>query len=179
MSVACDPDDVLREWFRDPERWWRKDPAFDTLLRERFGECVEAGLRGELDGWAETSRGALALVVLLDQLTRNIHRDTPRMYAGDEKALATCLELIETGDDLSLSDDERHFLYMPLMHGEDPELQRRSLEQHRTLGRGLDHAEQHAQIVFRFGRFPHRNAILGRPSTEEEIGFLEQPGSSF
>jgi uncharacterized protein (DUF924 family) len=173
------PEAILREWFSDPDRWWAPDPAFDRHLRERHEHDVEAALRGDLDGWAQTPRGALALVILLDQIARNIYRGTPRMYAGDAKALATSLSVIESGEDRSLSEDERQFLYMPLMHCEDRALQERSLEKFRELGSSLDYAEQHAEVVFRFGRFPHRNAILGRASTPEEIEFLKQPGSSF
>jgi uncharacterized protein (DUF924 family) len=173
------PDAIRREWFSDPDRWWRKDPAFDEYLRATYQDDVEAALRGERDGWAETPRGALALVILLDQFARNIYRDTPRMYAGDDKAVSTCLAVIDRGEDVSLSDDERQFLYMPLMHSEDRALQERSLEKFRELGQSFEFAVQHAKIVFRFGRFPHRNAILGRKSTPEEIDFLKQPGSSF
>jgi uncharacterized protein (DUF924 family) len=172
-------DDVLREWFRDPERWWKQDAAFDDFLRKTYGADVEAAIRGELDDWAGSPRGALALVILLDQLTRNIYRGTPRMYAGDAKAVATSLAVIESSADASLSADERQFLYMPLMHSEDRALQRRSLEKFRELGGSLEYAQHHAEIVLRFGRFPHRNAILGRESTPEEVEFLDQPGSSF
>ena len=167
------PEDVLHEWLRDPDRWWKQDAAFDDYLRKTYGEDVEAGIRGELDHWARTPRGALALVILLDQFTRNIHRGTRRMYAGDAKAVATCLKIIERGEDVSLSDDERQFLYMPLMHSEDRPLQQLSLEKFRELGQSLAYAEDHADIVFRFGRFPHRNALLGRESTEEEIEYLK------
>jgi uncharacterized protein (DUF924 family) len=173
------PDDVLREWFRDPERWWKRDAAFDDYLRATYGADVEAAIRGALDDWARSPRGALALVILLDQLTRNIYRGTPRMYAGDARAVATSLAVIEHGADASLSADERQFLYMPLMHSEDRALQQRSLEKFRELGQSLEYAEHHAEIVLRFGRFPHRNAILGRESTPEEVEFLKQPGSSF
>lgn len=172
-------DDILREWFSDLERCWRKDPAFDRFLRETYGDDVEAALRGDLDGWAATARGTLALVILLDQFTRNIYRDTRRMYAGDEKAVKICLDVIAGGDDRSFRDDERQFLYMPLMHSEDRAIQERSLEKFAELGSRLDYARQHADIVFRFGRFPHRNAILGRHSTPAEIKFLKGPGSSF
>jgi uncharacterized protein (DUF924 family) len=173
------PHDLLSEWFRDPERWWKPDAAFDDSLRATYGDDVEAAIRGERDDWARSPRGALALVILLDQFTRNIYRDTPRMYAGDAKAVATSLAVIESGADASLSADERQFLYMPLMHSEDRGLQQRSLEKFRELGQSLEWAEHHAAIVMRFGRFPHRNAVLGRESTPEEVEFLSQPGSSF
>ena len=173
------PDDVLREWFSDPERWWKPDAAFDDYLRDTYGDDVEAAIQGKLDDWARSPRSALALVILLDQFARNIHRGTPRMYAGDAKAVAMSLAVIESGADASLSPDERQFLYMPLMHSEDGSIQQRSLEKFRELGQSVDYAERHAEIVLRFGRFPHRNAILGRNSTPEEIEFLKQPGSSF
>ena len=178
MSLAT-PDEILDEWFSDPSRWWKKDPDFDARLRTTYGESVEAALRGELDAWAESPRGAVALVILLDQWTRNIYRDTPRMFDGDERALATSLAVIDGGGESALSSDERYFLYMPLMHSEARSLQKRSVEKFRELDRGVDYAERHAEIVFRFGRFPHRNAILGRESTAEELDFLKQPGSSF
>jgi uncharacterized protein (DUF924 family) len=173
------PDDVLREWFRDPERWWRRDAAFDAYLRAMYGDDVEAAIRGELDDWAKSPRGALALVLLLDQFTRNIYRGTARMYAGDGKAVVTSVAWIENGADAALSVDERQFLYMPLMHSEDRALQQRSLEKFSELGQGLDYAEHHAEIVMRFGRFPHRNAILGRESTPDEVEFLKRPDSAF
>jgi uncharacterized protein (DUF924 family) len=171
--LRAGPEDVLREWFRDPDRWWKQDAAFDDYLRKTFGEDVEAALRGELDPWASTPRGALALVILLDQLTRNLHRGTRRMYAGDAKAVAICLKVIERGEDVSLSGAERQFLYMPLQHSEDRALQQLSLEKFRAIGQGLDYAEHHAGVVSRFGRFPHRNALLGRESTPEEIEYLK------
>ena len=174
-----DAEAILRDWFSDPERWWGTDPAFDRYLRETYRDDVEAALRGERDGWSVTPRGALALVILLDQIARNIHRGTPRMYAGDAKALSTSFEVIGSGQDASLSEAERQFLYMPLMHSEDRFVQRRSLEKFAELSRSFDYAKSHADIVFRFGRFPHRNAILGRESTPEEIEFLKQPGSAF
>jgi uncharacterized protein (DUF924 family) len=172
-------DDVLRDWFSDPERWWKKDPAFDRYLARSYGDDVEAALRGELDGWTTSPRGCVALVILLDQFTRNIHRGTRRMYDGDRKAAATCLQVIDRGEDAGLSKTERLFLYMPLMHSEERAMQERSLVKFAELGESVDYARQHADIVFRFGRFPHRNAILGRDSTPEEVEFLEQPGSSF
>jgi uncharacterized protein (DUF924 family) len=178
-EMTHSPEDVLREWFRDPERWWMRDAAFDDYLRATYGDDVEAAIRGDLDDWADSPRAALALVILLDQFTRNLYRGTPRMYAGDAKAAATSLAMIERGADASFSSDERQFLYMPLMHSEDRALQRRSLEKFRELGLGLDYAEHHAEIVLRFGRFPHRNAILGRDSTREELEFLDRADSSF
>lgn len=172
-------DEVLQEWFSDPARWWESNPAFDQYLRDNYHAEVEAALRGDLDEWAATPRGALALVLLLDQFTRNIFRGTARMYAGDTKALATSLAIMDKGEDESLAQAERQFLYMPLMHSEDRGIQERSLRTFAEFESQRQYARQHADIVFRFGRFPHRNVILGRRSTAEEIEFLQQPGSSF
>lgn len=166
------------------ERWWRKSDEFDREIRERFGDSIERGARGELDEWSATTRGRLALIILLDQFSRNVFRDTPRSFAQDERALALALTGIEEGVDRELPARFRAFFYMPLMHSEDRRVQRRSVEVFAALrdGGGPDHvgfAEAHRDIVERFGRFPHRNAILGRPSTPEEAEFLTQPGSSF
>jgi uncharacterized protein (DUF924 family) len=172
-------EEVLSDCFSNRARWWKKNSAFDHHLGRTYGNDVQAALRGELDRWADSTRGSLALVILLDQFTRNIYRGTRRMYEGDEKALAICLQVIDRGDDKCLSNDERQFLYMPLMHSEDRAIQDRSLAKFAELGESLDYAQQHAEIVFRFGRFPHRNAIPERESTLEEVEFLQQPGSSF
>src|SRR6185503_6318284 len=133
-------DEVLREWFRDPARWWESNPAFDQFLRDGYREDVEAALRGDLDEWATTPHGALALVLLLDQFTRNIYRGSSRMYAGDAKALATSLAVIDRGEDELLSKAERQFLYMPLMHSEDRDIQERSLGKFADIGSGLEYA---------------------------------------
>ena len=154
-------------------------PPSTTTCARRTAPSWRRRSAASCDDWARSPRGALALVILLDQFTRNIHRGTPAMHEGDAKAVATALAVIESGADASFSADERQFLYMPLMHSEDRALQQRSLEKFRELGQSLDYAERHAEIVFRFGRFPHRNAILGRVSTPEEVEFLKQPGSSF
>jgi uncharacterized protein (DUF924 family) len=138
-------------------------------------------LKGERDSWANTAAGCLALIILLDQFTRNIYRNTPRAFSGDEMALALSLRCLERGYLDDADANQRHFMLMPLMHSEDLAIQDMSLplfETH-TNARTLDYAQQHRDIVARFGRFPHRNAILGRPSSPEEIEFLTQPGSSF
>lgn len=194
-----EPDDLLHAWFGAPgapplaaaKRWFTRDDAFDAALRERFGPALEAAIAGALDGWRTTSRGRLALIVLLDQVSRNIFRGTARSFAQDPLARALALEMLAAGEDRSLSPVERYFVLMPLMHAEDMALQRRCVEGFQALldgapeeTRGLfesavDYAQRHAVIVERFGRFPHRNAILGRDSTPEEVEFLRQPGSSF
>lgn len=182
--------DVHAFWF-GPEphaeraEWFRKDPAFDALIRDRFGTAIQTALAGGYASWSATPRGALARVLLLDQFTRNAFRDTPRAFAGDPLALATASRAVDAGFDRSLAKLERWFLYLPFEHSEDLAMQERSLE---LLGRlsedtadpsPLDWAERHAVIIRRFGRYPHRNAILGRASTPEEIAFLREPGSGF
>ncbi|HXU51122.1 MAG TPA: DUF924 family protein [Casimicrobiaceae bacterium] len=190
MNATTTPDDVLAFWFGAPphtERgeWFRKDAAFDAAIRERFGDALARGLAGAFGEWCGEPRGALARVVLLDQFTRNAFRDTPRAFAGDARALATADDAIRRGFDASLDRYERWFLYIPYEHSEDLAMQRRALELFGALARdeGLDgplrYAKRHAEIIERFGRFPHRNAILGRESTPEEIAFLREPGSSF
>lgn len=187
MNLA--PEDVLTEWFGDSDtptnetrsRWFTKDPAFDARLRDRFGEAIGRGARGELDAWAETPRGALALVILLDQFSRNVHRGTPRSFAQDEKALAVSRASLRRGDDRALPEAWRSFLYMPFMHSEDLAAQDECVRLFEASGNaeGADYARRHRDIVARFGRFPHRNVILERTSTGDEIEFLKQPGSSF
>jgi uncharacterized protein (DUF924 family) len=188
-------DDVLEYWFGPDlagpipdelsKRWFRGSEAFDREVRERFGPDVERAARGELEDWAGTPRGRLALVLLLDQFTRNIHRGDGRAFACDARARELALAGVERGDDRALPAAARSFLYMPLMHAEDLELQDRGVALFEALDRetsGGDHAKyarMHRDIIARFGRFPHRNARLGRESTEEEIEFLKQPGSSF
>ena len=185
---------VLDFWFLpagDPrhgesrQEWWRKDPAFDADIAARFGALLEAALAGGLGDWDRDPRGALARIIVLDQFTRNAFRDTPRAFAGDALARAATLAMLERGQDRSLEPVERWFAYMPLQHAEDLPLQERSVELFGELARipghdgALDFAIRHRDIVARFGRFPHRNRILGRVSTPDEIAFLAQPGSSF
>jgi uncharacterized protein (DUF924 family) len=175
------PEDVLEFWFADPARWWRKDPAFDAEIRTRFLELHRAVVRGAHEDWRATPRGALAYVVVLDQFSRNMFRDTAGMFASDAQAAAAARAAVDRGDDRALADTERMFLYMPLMHSEELADQERCVDLFRALGRSneLKYAEQHRDIVRRFGRFPHRNQLLGRASTPVEEEFLKQPGSSF
>jgi uncharacterized protein (DUF924 family) len=181
-------NDILDFWLGDgsvarPE-WFRKDPAFDATIRARFGAAVEAAIGGAYAQWLATPRGALALLLLLDQFPRNIFRDTARMYDGDARALAIARAMVARGDDLALGRHERTFVYLPFEHAEDMGAQEESIRLFTGLWRDygdktLEWAEKHAVIVRRFGRFPHRNALLGRESTPEEIAFLQQPGSRF
>jgi uncharacterized protein (DUF924 family) len=192
MSVAA--ADVLDFWFGAPgseqfgrarDFWFTKSAATDELIRSRFGLAVEAALRGDLRHWADgDARGALALILLLDQFTRNIHRDSARAFAGDEAALALAKRLVADGRHLQLSPVERWFAYLPYEHSERLEDQRESLRlfgqlAQEGLGEPLVWAQKHHDVIARFGRYPHRNELLGRESTAEEVEFLRQPGSRF
>lgn len=193
------PNDVLEFWI-GPEgssqltnaaKWFTKDEAFDRAIAARFGGTVELAARGALDGWKTTPRGRLALVIVLDQFSRNAFRGTPRAFAQDAMACALARASIAAGDEAALTTVERSFLYLPLMHAEDIALQRECVAAFERLhasapadlagftANGLDYAKRHAAIVERFGHFPHRNTILDRTSTGEELEFLTQPGSSF
>jgi uncharacterized protein (DUF924 family) len=165
------------------EEWFRKDPEFDRMIRDRFEGLYEAAAAGELDDWREEASSCLALVILLDQFPRNMLRGDPRSYATDEKAQETAEYAVDHALDRELPEFQRMFLYMPFMHSEDLEHQRRSVELFRGLGDSdtdsASYAVRHMEIIERFGRFPHRNEVLGRHTTPEEAEFLTQPGSSF
>lgn len=190
------PQDVLEFWFGEPpstkdemmaqiKRWFQGGPEMDAEVIERFGDAVGRALAGELDDWADEPRSRLALVLVLDQFTRNVFRGDPRTYAGDPKAQRLALEAFEAGMDDSLEYVEKMFLSMPLLHAEDVELQRRSdaiaariseEAQGPYASGAAAHLEQNAkytEIIERFGRFPHRNELLGRESTPEELEFLK------
>lgn len=183
-------DDVLAFWFGAPphaarDAWFRKDAAFDASIRDRFGLAIDKALAGAYGDWCMQAHGALARVLLLDQFTRNAFRDSAKAFAGDARALATAQDALARGYEADLDPCERWFLYMPFEHSEDVAVQRRSVELFAALAREpgfdgpLDYAKRHAAVIERFGRFPHRNALLGRQSTAEEQAFLRQPGSSF
>lgn len=176
-------EDVLAFWFGElqPPQWFRSDPAVDAVIASRFGTTLEALRVRVPETWTSTARGALAAVIVLDQFPRNIHRGTPQAFSSDATALALSADAIARGLDRGLNEVERQFLYMPYQHAEDLAVQERSLELYAALGNAsvLDFARRHRDIIARFGRFPHRNAILGRVSTAEEAVFLTQPGSSF
>ncbi len=182
-------DEINAFWF-GPESaardvWFRKDAAFDAVIRTRFGRCVEAALDGAYASWTSEPLGSLALVLLLDQFTRNIHRHTPRAFAGDARAQGIAEAAVAAGQDIVLQPYERSFLYLPFEHAENLAAQDRSIAlftrlAHETGLRGeLDWAEKHAAVIRRFGRYPHRNAILGRASSPDEIAFLAEHGSRF
>ncbi len=183
MARLPDAETVLRFWFDElePAQWFRKDPALDAAIGERFGALLEAAGRGELWAWRETPRGRLAEVIVLDQFSRNIHRDSPLAFARDPLALVLAQEAVASGGDRALEVMQRAFLYMPWMHSESLAIHEVALElfDQPGLEEQLRYEHRHRDILLRFGRYPHRNAILGRPSTPEELAFLEQPGSSF
>jgi uncharacterized protein (DUF924 family) len=170
-------------------QWFRKDEAFDASILERFGTLIEKALVGGIDTWVApplTVLPALAQVVVLDQFTRNAFRSSARAFAGDPVALQTARALVASGLDRQLSGVQRLFVYLPFEHAEERSHQRTSVQLFEQLGRDdpalaglLEWAQRHHDIVERFGRFPHRNALLGRLSSAEELEFLQQPGSSF
>ena len=172
------PNEVVKFW-RDagPERWFRKDVAFDAQFRERFAAEHEAAARGDLAGWQDSAEGALALLILLDQYPRNSFRNTARMFATDAQAVAIADTAITRGFDRVVGDDMRRFFYLPFMHSEQLADQERSVALYRALdGDGLRYAEIHRDAIARFGRFPHRNPVLGRAMTAEERKYLDEGG---
>lgn len=177
------PTAILDFWFKEttPRQWWSKSEDFDRLIAARFGGLLDAAQRGELYGWRETPAGRLAEIVVLDQFSRNIHRDRPQAFANDALALALAQTAISLKADLELDFTQRAFLYMPYMHSESPMIHALavSLFSQDGMEENLGFELRHKAIIDRFGRYPHRNAILGRPSTPEEIDFLRTPGSSF
>ncbi|BBU04164.1 MULTISPECIES: DUF924 family protein [Aeromonas] len=186
-----DADDATRAK-RQASLWWGKNHETDLLLAQRFGALAAAAANGELADWADVPQGRLALILLLDQLPRNIHRGTPAAFAQDPLTRDICLKGLSIGADNALSPLERVFFYLPLEHAESCEQQARSValfealaaEQASTPAQATfagfaDFARRHQVIIERFGRFPHRNDILGRISTPEEVAFLQQPGSGF
>ncbi|MBN8505052.1 MAG: DUF924 domain-containing protein [Burkholderiales bacterium] len=174
---------LIRFWFEElrPADWWRKDAQLDALLRERFGALHAQAAAGECWPWRATADGRLAEVLLLDQFSRNLFRDTPQAFAQDGMALALAQEAVAGGHDKALPAERRAFLYMPYMHSESRRVHEEALRlfSHPELAFNLDFERRHLAIIERFGRYPHRNAILGRVSTAEEREFLKQPGSSF
>ncbi|MBQ4855484.1 DUF924 domain-containing protein [Rhodanobacter sp. B2A1Ga4] len=185
--------DILDFWFAEAgaDHWFAADAAFDAQIRERFGEAVEAAADGRLDDWAGTPSGWLALLILLDQFPRNLYRHDPRAWATDAGAQRVALSGLARGDDRQLPAVQRVFAYLPLEHAENLALQRRSVAlfealcaevptaQRQPFEEFLDYARRHCEVIARFGRFPHRNAALGRTDTPEEALYLAQPGAGF
>ena len=195
MEAAARARAVIDFWFLPADHpghgtyrieWFRKDDAFDAAIRQRFGADVEAAL--SVPAGAESDEALLACILLLDQFTRNIYRDTPRAFAGDVQALALSETLVAAGRDKNLTPWQRWFAYLPFEHSESLLDQERCVAlfaalrremQHEAFDNAHDYAVRHREVIARFGRFPHRNTILGRESTAEEIEFRKQPGSSF
>lgn len=196
------PDDIIDFWLGELDangkaspqhtaRWWQKDAQFDEEVRRRFEPTWHALMKGEHEAWLAEARPRLAYVLVLDQLSRNMFRGSAQAFAGDARALSAAKEGIARGHDRALIGVERVFLYMPFMHSEQLADQERCVQLFRAfhdetsgalreeLANNLAFAERHRVIIARFGRFPHRNELLGRPSTAEELSFLEEPNSSF
>ena len=194
-TISADAQAVLDFWFGtegSPEHgqlraeWFRKDDAFDAQIAQRFGALVEAALADALGDWAAAPGSALARVVLLDQFTRNTLRNTPRAFAGDALALSAAQSMLARGQDRALQPLQRVFMALPFEHCEDLAMQEQSVRlftalaaEAPALAHYLDYAQRHHAVVARFGRFPHRNGVLGRASTAEERAFLQEPGSRF
>jgi len=174
---------IIDFWFNEvePEKWWKKDALFDALLLDRFSDIHARACCCELFEWRSEPEGRLAEVIVLDQFSRNMFRDTPQAFANDALSLSLSQEAIACGADKALTQVQRCFLYMPFMHSESLLIHEHAVELFRNNGdqNNLDYELRHQKIIEKFGRYPHRNVILGRRSTEEEIAFLTQPGSSF
>lgn len=179
MPIAR-PRDILDFWFAAGHaKWFAKDDAFDAEIRRRFGETQVAAGEGKLDDWMKDAQGALALLIVLDQFSRNLYRDDHRAWVNDGKALALARDAISRRMDVEVPVTARQWFYLPFMHAEDMAVQEESLRYHSTRLEDADvlrFAEIHADIIRRFGRFPHRNAVLGRVSTPEEESFLAEGG---
>ena len=177
------PEDVLQFWFGEltASDWWRKDPGLDQRIAARFGTTLAAAARCEFFAWRDSARGRLAEVIVLDQFSRNVHRDSAAAFANDSLALALAQEAVARGCDRELPVPQRAFLYLPYMHSESPLIHEQALRLYAVAGleQNLDFERRHKAIIDRFGRYPHRNRLLGRASTDEELAFLQEPGSSF
>ncbi len=177
-----DPKRVIQFWFKYEDKWFVKDPKFDKLIRQEFLDAFNDALTGKMDEWAQEPESFLSLIIVLDQFPRNMFRNTAEAFSGDEKAQALVKQGLALGCDKKLPmDTHRQFFYMPLMHSESLADQELSVQLYGQLGDelSLKFAQSHRDIIAKFGRFPHRNRILGRISTPEELEFLTKPGSSF
>lgn len=183
MAAAVTPAEINAFWFEetDRENWFKKNEAFDQELRARFGETLEVACDGGLTGWEETLDGTVALILVLDQFSRNLFRGSPRAFEQDARALALARGLVASGRDRALDKDRRLFIYLPFEHSEHLADQERCVALMADLDDPelLGYAIAHRDVIARFGRFPHRNAALGRQSTAEEAEYLSQPGAGF
>ena len=181
--MSMHPHSILHFWFTEltPKQHFAKDPSLDETIRTRLGATLEAAARCELFAWRATPEGRLAEIVVLDQFSRNVYRDTPRAFAQDALALALAQELVASGQDRSLPLAQRSFAYMPYMHSESALVHAQAVALFSQPGMEdtLRFELRHQAIIERFGRYPHRNAVLGRSSTAQELAFLNEPGSSF
>jgi len=175
--------EIIRFWFEEiePAQWWKKDAAFDRRLVERFSAIHAQAARCELFAWRTSAAGRLAEIIVLDQFSRNMFRDTPAAFAQDALALALSQEAVAAKADQALAPVQRGFLYMPYMHSESLTIHEQAVKlfERNGIQSNLDFEIKHKKIIEQFGRYPHRNAILGRASTPAEIEFLKQPGSGF
>lgn len=174
---------VIDFWFKeiDPKQWWKKDADFDRLVADRFKETHDAAAKCELYSWRKSPSGRLAEIIVLDQFSRNIYRYTPLSFAFDPLALALSQEAVNVKADQEMEPKKKAFLYMPFMHSESAAIHQIAVKLYSEPGleSNLDFELKHKTIIDRFGRYPHRNQILGRQSTDEELKFLEKPGSAF
>lgn len=181
-KIQQDAQQVLDFWYGvEPVMWFKKDSDFDNQIRSTFYATWQQAAAAELSAWRQTIEGRLAEIIVLDQFSRNLFRDQPHAFAQDGMALILSQEALRHCDYLELPKDYAKFLIMPFMHSESKAIQAQSVKLFNDLGdaSSLDYAEQHKAIIDEFGRYPHRNKVLGRESTEEEKAFLKQPGSSF
>jgi uncharacterized protein (DUF924 family) len=183
VTATGTPEEILRFWFEEagPQAWWKPDPAFDGTIRTRFGELYRRAILGELSAWRGTADGRLAEIIVLDQFSRNLFRGSAGAFAQDLAALVLAQEAVAAGVHRGLDPVRRVFLLLPYMHSESRAIHVEAERLFRDFAPAdnFDFELRHKAIVDRFGRYPHRNAVLGRASTAEELAFLEQPGSSF
>lgn len=184
-TPATTPADVIGFWFKTltPKEWYANDPAVDAKVEKTLRPLTDDALSGRLSDWTGTAEGALALIILLDQGPRNIWRGTPRAFAGDAAALALARRMVETGQDLEIAQNRRSLVYHPFQHAEDLAAQEEGVvlcaERLPPADTTAHHARRHRDVIAQFGRFPHRNAVLGRTPTEEEAAFLAAGGARF
>lgn len=176
-------EDILYFWFTEagPRKWWKKSDDFDALIKRRFEHIYNAALAGETFSWRANARGRLAEIIVLDQFPRNMFRNSPRSFEADQLALILSQEAVRNNADQYFTPDEKAFLYMPYMHSESLMVHEQAIKlfDQQGLEDNLAFEYKHLEILKRFGRYPHRNKVLGRKNTPEEIEFLKQPGSRF
>ncbi|MBP0018192.1 MAG: DUF924 domain-containing protein [Cyanobacteria bacterium SBLK] len=175
--------DIIYFWFEEctPKQWWQKSLEFDCLIASRFGVILQAAIEGKLAYWRSEAEGRLAEIIVLDQFSRNIYRDRPQAFSQDPLALNLAREAVQIGADKAVSEPKRVFFYLPYMHSESLQIHQEALPLFQSLTESsyLEYEYKHMSIIEKFDRYPHRNDILDRESTELEKHFLSQPGSSF